>query len=313
MSALERLVACETAGDPMGDTKWVRSSLRHLSRSLGQAGHVVGRMTIRRLLRARGYSLKANRKRLTGPAHPDRNRQFCYIERVKARFRAAGCPIISIDAKKKELIGNFENAGQAWCRQPEEVNAHDFPQDAVGRAIPYGIYDVTHNLGYVVVGTSAETPEFIVDALVWWWEQEDRPRFANEKALLILCDAGGGNGYRSRMWKKQLQERLADRLGVTVMVCHYPTGASKWNPVEHRLFSYISQNWAGKPLRSFETVLAYIRGTTTDTGLQVKACLLDREYETGIKVSNQEMAALNLTRRRVCPDWNYLIKPRVPS
>lgn len=309
MSTLERLVECETAGDPMSDAKWVRSSLRHLSRSLG---HVVGRMTIRRLLRARGYSLKANRKRLTGPPHPDRNRQFCYIERVKTVFRAAGCPILSIDAKKKELIGNFANAGQAWCRQPEEVNAHDFPQDAAGRAVPYGIYDITHNLGYVAVGTSAETSQFIVDALVWWWEQEDRPRFANEKALLILCDAGGGNGYRSRMWKKQLQEQLADRLGITVMVCHYPTGASKWNPVEHRLFSYISQNWAGKPLRSFETMLAYIRGTTTDAGLQVKACLLDREYETGIKVSNREMAALNLARRRVCPNWNYLIRPRVP-
>jgi hypothetical protein len=297
----------------MSDTKWVRSSLRHLSTSLGQAGYAVGRMTVSRLLKERGYSLKANRKRLTGPPHSDRERQFRYIERVKVVFRAAGCPIISIDAKKKELIGHFANAGRAWCRQPEEVNAHDFPQDAVGRAVPYGIYDMIHNLGYVAVGTSAETSEFIVDAIGWWWQQEDRPHCANEQALLILCDAGGGNGYRSRSWKKHLQERLADRLGITVMVCHYPTGASKWNPVEHRLFSYISQNWAGKPLRSVETMLAYIRGTTTSTGLRVKACLLDREYATGIKVSNQEMAALNLRRRRVCPNWNYVIGPHVLS
>lgn len=313
MNVLEQSIEGETAGNPMSHTKWIRRSLRQLSISLGQAGYAIGRTTVSRLLKGCDYSLKSNRKRLTGPPHPDRDRQFQYIERVKALFRTSGCPMISIDAKKKELIGNFENAGQTWCLYPEEVNAHDFRQDAMGRAVPYGIYDITHNLGYVAVGTSAETPGFVVDAILWWWKQENRPHFINEKSLLILCDAGGANGYRLRLWKMHLQTQLADQLGITVMVCHYPTGTSKWNPIEHRLFSYISQNWAGKPLRSFETMLAYIRGTATSTGLKVTACLFDQEYKTGIKVSNQEMASLNLVRRRVCPAWNYVIKPRVPS
>jgi hypothetical protein len=223
---------------------------------------------------------------------------------------AAGHPIISVDAKKKELIGNFKNAGRTWCREAEEVNVHDFLQDAEGRVTPYGIYDITHNLGYVAVGTSADTSEFAVDAICWWWELEDRPAFLDETKLLIFSDAGGSDGCRFRLWKKRLQEQLADRLGIEVMVCHYPTGASKWNPIEHRLFSYISLNWAGKPLRSFGALLKYIRGTTTETGLKVEACLMDREYEKGIKVSTQEMNALNLHRRRVCPKWNYAIKPR---
>lgn len=294
----------------MSRTKWVRSSLRHLSRALEQAGYQVSRMTIRRLLKNQDYSLKANRKEHTGPPHPDRDRQFRYIRRVKQVFQAAGHPMISIDTKKKELIGNFKNPGQTWCRDAEEVNVHDFRHDAVGRAVPYGIYDLIHNEGLVVVGASADTPEFAVDAICLWWEDEDRPRFADESKLLILADAGGSNGYRPRLWKKQLQEQLADRLGIEVMVCHYPTGASKWNPIEHRLFSYISINWAGKPLHSFQAMLRLIRGTTTEAGLQVKAFLLDRVYETGIKVSNKEIDALNLQRRSVCPNWNYVIKPR---
>ena len=303
----------ETAGDPTSDQKWVRSSLRHLSESLGKPGYDIGHVTVGRLLKDLGYSLKTNRKRLTGPPHPDRDRQFRYIERVKKLFLAAGHPVISVDAKKKELIGDFKNPGRTWCQGAEEVNVHDFRQDSVGRAVPYGIYDLRDNLGYVAVGTSAETSEFAVDAIVRWWEQEDRPTFPHEEKMLILSDAGGSDGYRPRLWKKQIQEQLADHLGIEVMVCHYPTGASKWNPVEHRLFSYISLNWAGKPLRSFETMLAYIRGTTTETGLEVKASLLDQEYEKSIKVSDKEMAALNLERRRVCPNWNYIIKPRCAS
>ena len=270
-------------------------------------------MTVRRLLKTSGYSLKANRKRRTGPPHPDRGRQFRYIQRVKRLFLTAGRPVISVDAKKKELIGDFKNPGRAWCQQAEQVNVHDFRQDAVGRAVPYGIYDLRHNEGYVVVGTSAETSEFAVDAICSWWEDETRPSFPDESKLLILSDAGGSDGCRYRLWKKQLQERLADRLGIEVMVCHYPTGASKWNPIEHRLFSYISLNWAGQPLRSFETMLAYIRGTKTEAGLIVKALLIDRVYETGIKVSAREIKALNLQRRRVCPNWNYILKPRSAS
>lgn len=297
----------------MSGTKWVRSSLRRLSKALGQEGYQVGRMTVQRLLKKQDYSLKANRKEYTGPPHPDRDRQFRYIQRAKRLFLSAGHPVISVDTKKKELIGNFKNPGRAWCRQAEEVNVHDFRHDAVGRAAPYGIYDLRHNEGYVVVGTSADTSEFAVDAICLWWEDEDRPTFPDESKLLILSDAGGSDGYRLRLWKKQLQEQLADRLGIEVMVCHYPTGASKWNPIEHRLFSYISLNWAGKPLRSFETMLSYIQGTTTEAGLKVKAFLLDQAYKTGIKVSNTEMKALNLQRRTVCPNWNYVIRPRGAS
>jgi hypothetical protein len=297
----------------MSAKKWVRSTLRQLSESLDKLGFHVGHVTVGRMLKDLGYSLKGNRKESTGPPHPDRDRQFRYIRRVKKVYLAAGHPVISVDAKKKELIGNFKNAGRTWCREADVVNVHDFRHDAVGRAVPYGIYDIVHNEGYVVVGTSTETSEFAVDAIAWWWELEDRPTFRDETKLLVLSDAGGSDGCHFRLWKKQLQERLADQLGIEVMVCHYPTGTSKWNPIEHRLFSYISLNWAGKPLRTFETMLDYIRGTTTKTGLKVKAFLLDREYKKGIKVSDREMTALNLQRRRVCPKWNYIIRPRCAS
>ncbi len=307
------LVEGETAGDPMTKRKWVRSSLRWLSKALDWRGYEVGPMTVRRLLRQRDYSLRANRKEYAGPAHPERDRQFRYIERVKRLFLAQGYPVISVDTKKKELIGNFKNHGRIWCQQAEEVNVHDFRHDAIGRAVPYGIYDIRHNEGYMVVGTSADTSEFAVDAICLWWEDPERPTFPNESKLLIMSDAGGSDGCRYRLWKRQLQEELADRLGIEVMVCHYPTGASKWNPIEHRLFSYISINWAGRPLRTFETMLGYIRDTTTETGLKVKAFLLDRVYETGVKVPDKEMKALNLHRRSVCPTWNYVIKPRHAS
>ena len=296
----------------MNDKKWLRSNLRQLAKFLGELGYRIGHVTVGRLLGQLDYSLKSNRKRVTGPPHPDRDRQFRYIERVIKLFLEAGHPVISVDAKKKELIGNFKNSGRTWCRHPDEVNVHDFRRDALGRAVPYGIYDLQHNLGYVAVGTSADTPEFAVDGIVWWW-QLDRPCFPDESKVLILSDAGGSDGYRPRLWKKELQEKLADQLGVEVMVCHFPTGASKWNPIEHRLFSFISLNWAGKPLRTFETMLGYIQSTTTEAGLKIKACLLDRQYDKGIKVSDKEMAALNLERRKICPNWNYVIKPRLAS
>ena len=294
----------------MREKKWVRSSLRQLSSALAEQGYQIGRMTVGRLLRKSDYSLKANRKERSGPSHPDRDRQFRYMGRVRRLFVANGHPVISVDAKKKELIGNFKNAGRTWCQQAEEVNVHDFPQDAVGRAVPYGIYDLVHNEGYVYVGNSADTSEFAVDAICQWWECEDRPAFPDESKLLILSDAGGSDGCRYHLWKKLLQERLADRLGIEVMVCHYPTGCSKWNPIEHRLFSHISINWAGQPLRSFAKMLCYIQATTTETGLKVKAFLIDRVYEKGIKVSKKELRSLNLQKRRVCPSWNYLIQPR---
>jgi hypothetical protein len=257
-----------------------------------------------------GYSLKANVKRLSGSSHPDRDRQFQYIAVQKAIFQQAGLPIISVDTKKKELIGNFKNPGQEWCRDARAVNDHDFEQDALGKAVPYGIYDLMHNHGYVYVGQSADTPQFAVEVIVSWWREFGQELFPNADKILILADAGGSNGCRPRLWKQQLQEQLADQLGLEVTVCHYPTGASKWNPIEHRLFGPISLNWAGKPLETFEFMLACIRGTDTDTGLQVNAFLVEKVYEKGIKVAKEVMQALHIEWHSVCPRWNYTIKPR---
>ncbi len=292
----------------MSDRKWVRSSLRHLSGRLRGRGVDLCRGTVGRLLKGLGFSLRANEKRLTGPPHPDRDRQFGYIGRVRRRFLKAGLPVISVDAKKKELVGDFKNAGRAWVREAEPVNAHDFPRDASHRAAPYGVYDLKHNQGYVAVGTSADTAEFAVESIASWWEERGAKSFPGADRLLILADAGGSNGCRNRLWKLRLQEHLVDRLGLCVTVCHYPSGASKWNPVEHRLFGPISVNWAGKPLRCLGTLLGYIRGTVTATGLEVAAKLLERTYATKIKVSKQEMRGVRLIRHKVCPNWNYTLK-----
>ena len=300
----------ETAGDPMSEQKWQRSSLRHLSAALSKDQHPISHTTVGRLLKKMNYSLKANRKRYAGTAHPDRNQQFEYIESQKQAFLEAGLPIISVDTKKKELVGNFKNNGRRWCQQAENVNDHDFAQDALGKAVPYGIYDLNHNLGYVYVGNSADTPQFAVDVISQWWQTEGQTSFPGKKQLLILADAGGSNGCRPRLWKQQLQEQLANQLGLEVQVCHYPTGASKWNPIEHRLFGPISINWAGKPLHTFETILAFILGTVTTTGLHVKAFLIDKVYEKGIKVSHTTMQSLNIRFAETCPRWNYTICPQ---
>jgi hypothetical protein len=304
------LLVDETGGDPMKKQKWVRLSLARLSELLAEQGHALDPKTVRRLLRKLEFSLRANRKRFTGPPHPDRDRQFRYIARQKRRFLEAGWPVISVDTKKKELIGNFKNAGRSWCREAEEVNAYDFRTDASGRACPYGIYLVHQDRGYVYVGESADTPQFAVDAIASWWKTYGRRLFPNAPKLLILADSGGSNGCRPRLWKVRLQEQLADAFGLDVTVCHYPRGGSKWNPVEHRLFSYISINWAGKPLRSWLILLGYIGDTTTETGLKVKAVLLPGKYKTGTKVSDAEMQQLRLQRHKTCPSWNYTIKPR---
>jgi len=280
-----------------------------MSKTLQRQGMELSHETIRQWLKQQGYSLKSNRKSLDASV-PHRDAQFRYIRRVKQLFIRAGYPVISVDAKNKELIGNFKNPGQRWQRQATLVNAHDFPKDAVAKAVPYGIYDVVHNLGYVYVGIAAATPEFAVDAIARWWQRRDRPQFEQQAKLLILCDAGGSNGYRLRNWKRQLQTVLVDPFQIEVMVCHYPTGASKWNPVEHRLFSFISKNWSGYPLQSLSILLALIRGTTTQKGLKVKATLLKKKYRKQVKVSNREMATLNIVHRPFCPHWNYIIKPR---
>jgi hypothetical protein len=306
------LVEEQTGGDPMSAKRWVRASLRWLSQELGQGGHAASAPTVGRLLRKLGFGLRANLKsEEAGSNHPDRDTQFGYIARRKAAFVTAGEPVISVDTKKKEMIGNFKNAGQAWGAQAEQVKVHDFPSEAEGRAVPYGIYDVAKNRGWVVVGQSADTPEFAVEAIVSWWEEEGLQSYPGAKRLLILADSGGSNGARSRVWKQRVQEQLADRLGVEVTVCHYPRGCSKYNLIEHRLFSFISLNWAGKPLRSFEVMLGFIRNTTTKAGLKVKAVLNEKVYAKGRRVSDAEMKTLNLERHEVCPEWNYTIRPRL--
>jgi Rhodopirellula transposase DDE domain len=311
MTALQELVEPVTAGDPMSAQKWVRASLRHLSRRLGAAGHAASPPTVRRLLDAWGYRLHANTKQLeAGAAHPDRDRQFQYIAAQRQAFSTTGRPQISVDTKKKELIGRFKNAGRVWSQEAEAVNAHDFRQDALGRAVPYGIYDLLHNRGTVYVGQSADTPRLAVDLLARWWVEEGRAAFPAARELLILADGGGSNSARSRVWKQQLQDQLCDRYGLAVTVCHYPTGCSKWNPSEHRLFGPISLNWAGQPLVTWDTMLGALRGTTSATGLTVRAALHDGTYQTGERVSAAEWATLNLARHDVCPTWNYTLRPR---
>jgi Rhodopirellula transposase DDE domain len=314
VTALQELVELVTAGDPMSERKWVRVSLRQLSRQLGEAGHPASAPTVRRLLDDHGYRLHANTKQVeTGAAHPDRARQFQYIAEQRQAFSAAGLPQISVDTKKKELIGRFKNAGRVWGQEAEAVNVHDFRQDALGRAVPYGIYDLPHNRGTVYVGQSADTPRFAVDMLARWWGDEGQAAFPEASALLLLADGGGSNSARSRVWKQQLQEQLCDRYGLAVTVCHYPTGCSKWNPIEHRLFGPISLNWAGRPLATWDTMLGYLRGTTTATGLTVRAALHTGIYQTGERVSDADMATLNLTPHDVCPTWNYTLRPRSPG
>jgi hypothetical protein len=294
----------------MSTTRYVRRSLRQLSTDLTTLGHDACPTVVGDLLREHGYALHVNAKRFTGPPHPDRDTQFRNIEGWIELFGGAGLPILSIDTKKKELIGNFANAGATWGLEPEEVNAHDFRQDATGRAVPYGIYDLLAHRGHIAVGMSADTPAFAVDAVAGWWGRSGQRLYPGAGMVLLLADAGGSNSCRARLWKLCLQERLADRYGLVVVVCHYPTGASKWNPVEHRLFGPISTNWAGTPLRSWATLLSLLRGTHTQTGLRVTARLLPRVYHTGVKVSNRQMQSLDIDYHGTCPQWNYTIWPR---
>ena len=306
------MVAPETAGDPMSAQEWVRSSLRTLSRRLSDAGHRASPPTVRRVLKKRDYALHVNAKKTEARSdHPERDAQFTHIGEQRAAGVAAGQPIIRVDTKKKELIGNVKNAGQAWSQDPEAVNAHDFLSDAQGRAVPYGVgvYDVTRNRGTVYVGSSGDTSPFAVDAIAAWWDAEGRVAYPAADHLLILADGGGSNGYRPRLWKQRLQETLCDGVGLSVSVCPYPTGCSKWTPIEHRLFGPISVNGAGKPSRTWEGMLASIRGTTA-ADLQVEAARLDGLYPTGLRVSDAEMDLLNRTPHDVCPSWHYTLYPR---
>ena len=306
---LERLVSPETRGDAMSPLRWTCKSRAKLAAALTKKGWRVSSTKVSHLLHELGFSLQSPRKSNEGAFHPDRNAQFEHINATAKTFLRRRQPVISVDTKKKELVGNFKNPGRVWCKVAEQVNGHDFRSQSDGQAVPYGIYELSRNCATVCVGKSADTPEFAVDAIAQWWEMHGTGAYPNADRLLILADAGGSNGARPRLWKKQLQKHLADRLGLTVTVCHYPTGCSKYNPIEHRLFSYISTNWAGKPLRTFDTVLNYIRDTTTTTGLKVKAFFNERVYVKGLKVTDAEMNALNLERSDVCPQWNYTIRP----
>ena len=290
--------------------KWLNCRLRDLQAKLQEKAHWVSLPVISRLLKQRDYRLRVNRKNEEGKSPEERDQQFVYLQQQRQAFMTDGQPVLSVDTKKKELVGNFKNAGRAWCQEAIQVNVHDFPSQGDGKAVPYGVYDLIHNQGTVYVGQSADTAEFAVDNLAHWCEHEMPTRFPNATQLLVHADCGGSNSARSRLWKEQLQVQIADRFGLEVTVCHYPTGCSKWNPIEHRLFSEISKTWAGCPLSSFETILNYLRDTTTETGLKVVAHLVTKVYQKGLEVTNEVMAALNITPHAICPQWNYTIYPR---
>jgi hypothetical protein len=307
---LKSLVEPATRGDPMRPLLWTTRSLRNLVKELARKGHEVCPTVVSDLLRALGYSLQANSKTREGSKHIDRDAQFQYINTQATAFLAANEPVISVDTKKKELVGNFKNNGREWRPKatPELVNIHDFIDPKLGRAVPYGVYDITNNVGWVSVGTDHDTATFAVHAIRRWWRTMGKKRHPKAKRLMISADGGGSNGYRVRLWKVELQS-LADELKLHITVCHLPPGTSKWNKIEHRLFSFITINWRGKPLRSYRTIVQLIAATTTDTGLKVRAELDENQYPKGVKVSDAQMAAVNLARHSFHGDWNYTISP----
>lgn len=299
----------ETAGDPVTGLKWTCRTTAKIAAELRTLGIVVCPRTVARLLKALGFSLRVNHKKLAIAAHPHRNTQFQTIAALRKQCVAQRSPLISVDAKKRELVGNFANAGAKWDQQPVLVNDHDFRSEAAGVVTPYGVYDLLANSGTVFVGTSFNTPAFAVDCIEKWWRREGCKRYPDSQRLTILADAGGSNGCVPRGWKVALQHRLCNRHRLRVTVAHYPTGTSKWNPIEHRLFSEISKNWAGRPLDSYETILKYLRSTTTQAGLRVRAHLLRRRYHRGITITDAQMRQLNITRGDTLPRWNYTIAP----
>jgi len=310
VAALDRLIEPDTRGDPDSPLRWVCKSTRVLAAELGRQRHPISHVKLAQLLHAQHYSLQGTRKTEEGADHPDRDAQFRYINARVKQALAAGRPVLSVDTKKKELVGNYANAGRQWrpVRQAPRVQGHDFPTPEVPRAYPYGIYDVGRNTGFVNVGTDHDTAAFAVASLRGWWRAEGRRLYGKAKTLLITADAGGSNGARLRLWKWELQ-KFADETGRALAVCHFPPGTSKWNKVEHRLFSFISSNWRGEPLRDYETIVNLIARTTTAKGLKVSCRLDRRKYATGRRISDEEMQRINLERDRFHGDWNYVIKP----
>jgi hypothetical protein len=313
-AALESMLEPLTRGDPMSPLRWTCKSTRRLATELTGQGHRVGYRTVAWLLHEAGYSLQANRKTREGNQHPDRNAQFEFINAQVARFQKRRQPVISVDTKKKELVGDFKNGGREWHPEgePEEVRVHDFQDKELGKAIPYGVYDVTNNQGWVSVGIDHDTAYFATASIRRWWREMGTRRFPHASELFITADGGGSNGYRTRLWKVALQD-LADKIGLKLTVSHFPPGTSKWNKVEHRLFSFITQNWRGKPLVSVQVIVNLIAATRTAKGLIVKAALDGSTYETGISVPDEQMAKLNLKPAQFHGEWNYTIRPRVKS
>ncbi len=311
---LERLVEPVTRGDPESPLRWTCKSVRKLAQELNRAGHQTNRQTVAELLRAMDYSLQANRKTLEGRQHPDRNAQFEHINERVRQHLSRGQPVISVDTKKKELVGEFKNKGREWRPQgePEKVGVHDFPSKQLGKVAPYGIYDLGRNTGWVSVGVDHDTSAFAVESIRRWWYSMGRPCYPRGRQLLITADAGGSNGARVRLWKWELQ-KLADETELHIAVCHFPPGTSKWNKIEHRLFSAISQNWRGKPLVNHEVIINLISATTTKNGLRVESQLDRNLYPKGIKISDTQMAEVQLRREEFHGDWNYSILPRSPK
>jgi len=311
---LERLVEPVTRGDPESPLRWTCKSVRRLAEELHRRGHIISYPVVAELLRELGYSLQANRKNKEGSSHPDRNAQFEYINRQVKRFLAGKQPVISVDTKKKELVGDFKNGGRELRPkgEPEKVRVHDFLIPELDRATPYGVYDLARNTGWVSVGMDHDTAAFAVESIRRWWQRMGRPVYPKASRLLITADAGGSNGPRLRLWKVELQ-KLADETGMRIAVCHFPSGTSKWNKIEHRLFSFISQNWRGKPLLSFEVIVNLIAATTTVKGLKVHAEVDDGVYPAGTKIDDTDLAGVRLRRDKFHGDWNYEIHPRTAS
>lgn len=308
--ALEQLIAPYTSGDPMRPLRWTCKSTSNLADALRTQGFSISASSVGVILKKQGYSLQSNRKRFEGKQSPDRNRQFEYIAKVSDQFLGRQCPVISVDAKKKELVGNYANAGGEWRKkgEPLEVEAYDFINPELGKVTPYGVYDVNGNTGWVNVGTDNDTAQFAVASIKRWWEEMGEWAYPEAKEILILADGGGSNGSRNRLWKKSLQE-WANQEGLTVMVCHFPPGTSKWNKIEHRMFCHITRNWRGQPLVSHEVIINLIGSTTTKEGLEIKADLDKGIYPKGIKVADEEMLRLNIEHADFHGEWNYFIKP----
>ena len=310
--ALDKLLGPYTGGDPVRPLGWTCKSAENLARELQQQGFSISADSVGRMLKERGYSLQSNRKRFEGSQHPGRDAQFEYTNQSVEAFQAKGCPVISVDTKKKELVGNYRNAGQEWsCKgQHTEVEAYGFINGGLGKAVPYGVYGTNLNLGWVSVGTDHDTAEFAAKSVSRWWEEMGEWLYPGSKEILILAGGGGSNGWRNRLWKKSLQQ-WADQEGLTLMVCHFPPGTSKWNRIEHRMFSHITRNWRGKPLISHEVIVNLISATTTNKGLKIKAELDEQNYPLGKKVSDGEMESLALQKADFHGEWNYSISPRV--